>query len=257
MRKIVIANQKGGVGKTTTAVNLAYGLAQSGRKTLIVDIDPQANATFALLGEEQASPNIYDLLMKGTKLRDVIQQTEQPNLQIIPSHIDLAGAEVELVGKVGGQTRLRSKLLELDSDKYDYIIIDAPPSLGFLAINALAAALEIIIPISTSVFALNGIEMLENTIEDIRNELPTDKTGQKVKITGVVFTMFDGNTNMAKDVMREVKTHFGDLVFKTTIPKNIKLEEAHSRSKSILSYASTSSGAVAYQNLVQEVISHE
>jgi chromosome partitioning protein len=253
MRKIAIANQKGGVAKTTTAVNLGYGLALANRKTLIVDLDPQANATFAILGLKEIEFSTYDLLIRNKKIRDVIQKTNQtPNLDIVPSHIDLAGAEVELIGKVGGQTKLKTKLLELDPNAYDYIIVDAPPSLGFLTINTLASVDEVFIPVSTSIFALNGIAMLEETIRQVRQELNCPN----LKIGGVICTMFD-NTNVAKDVVAEVKSHFQDLVFKTVIPKNIKLEEAHSRAESVLAYASKSAGALAYQKLVEEVISHE
>lgn len=256
MRKIVIANQKGGVAKTTTAINLASGLAREGRPTLLIDMDPQANATYAILGSQEFENSTYELLLNDLPIAQVIQSANQDaKLDIVPSHIDLAGAEVELISRVGGQTRLRTKISEATEElakKYQYIIIDAPPSLGFLTINSLAAAEEVFIPVSTSVFALNGISMLEDTIHQVRRELNCPN----LHIGGVLCTMFD-NTNVAKDVVAETRKHFGDLVFQTVIPKNIKLEEAHSRIESIFTYASESKGAEAYRNLVQEVINRE
>ncbi len=254
MRKIAIANQKGGVAKTTTAVNLGAGLAMKGRRVLIIDMDPQANATFAILGlKDVKDACIYDLLLNDADFEKVIHNTKQPSLDIVPSHIDLAGAEVELVSHVGGQTRLRTSLNEAnDSLSYDYIIIDAPPSLGFLTINTLAAGDEVLIPVSTSVFALNGIAMLEKTISQVRRALNCPN----LHVGGVLCTMFD-NTNVARDVVAETRSHFQDIVYKTVIPKNVKLEEAHSRAESIFTYASDSKGAEAYRELVEEVISRE
>ncbi len=253
MRKIVIANQKGGVAKTTTAVNLASGLAINNRKALLIDMDPQANATFAVMGIQEFPYSTYDVLIHDRPLEEVVQHTKQKNLDIVPSDIDLAGAEVELISRVGGQTRLRTKLNEVgDRFDYDYVIIDAPPSLGFLTINSLAAADEVFIPVSTSIFALNGIAMLEDTIKQVRRELncPT------LQVSGVLCTMFD-NTNVARDVVNETRAHFKEIVFSTIIPKNIKLEEAHSRNASIFAYDPTSKGAEAYQQFVEEVISRE
>jgi chromosome partitioning protein len=253
MRKIVIANQKGGVAKTTTAVNLSAGLALKGRQTLLIDMDPQANATFAVLGPHHSETSVYDLLIKDRPFIEVVQRTPQPLLDILPSDINLAGAEVELISRVGGQTLLGTRLLEAaDEIHYDYIIIDAPPSLGFLTINALAAADEVFIPVSTSIFALNGITMLENTINQVRRSLnrPT------LKVTGVLCTMFE-NTNVGRDVVAATQEHFKEVMFQTVIPKNIKLEEAHSRVESIFTYANDSKGAEAYRELVEEVVSRE
>ena len=253
MRTIAIANQKGGVAKTTTAVNLGAGLALKGRQTLLIDMDPQANATFAVLGPRQVDGNVYDLLLKERPFTEVVHKTSQPRLDIIPSHIDLAASEVELISQVGGQTQLKTKLLEAAEElNYDYILIDAPPSLGLLTINTLAAADEVLIPVSTSIFALNGIAMLENTIKRVRRGLDRPN----LKIMGVLCTMFD-NTNVARDVIDETRRHFGDTVFATVIPKNVKLEEAHSRIESIFTYANDSKGAEAYRDLVEEILARE
>ncbi|MCA9333931.1 ParA family protein, partial [Candidatus Saccharibacteria bacterium] len=189
MKRIVIANQKGGVAKTTTAVNLAWGLAKAGHRTLLIDMDPQANATFAVLGPAEPEASTYDLLIHDQPIESIIQPTKDANLDILPSHIDLAGAEVELISKVGGQTRLRTKLNEAQIS-YTYIIIDAPPSLGFLTINALAASQSVLIPVSASIFALSGIAKLENTIVQVRREL----NSPELRVSGVICTMFD-NTN--------------------------------------------------------------
>jgi chromosome partitioning protein len=250
MRKIVIANQKGGVAKTTTAINLAWGLAEKGKRTLLIDMDPQANATIALLGK-YPQKSVYDLLIDREPIKDVISATNHPNLYLVPSNIDLAGAEVDLIAKVAGQTQLKSKLKRMDRQSFDFVIIDSPPSLGYLTINSLAAADEIIIPVSTSFFAINGIVRLEKTISDVQAGLSPE-----VMIRGALFTLYD-NTNIATDVMDVVKKHFGDKVFKTVIPRNVKVEEAHSRYQSIFTYAPKSKGAHAYEDLVEEVMAYE
>lgn len=253
MRRIVIANQKGGVAKTTTAVNLATGLGMVGQQTLLIDMDPQANATFAVLGDEPDTNSTYDLIMGGAPLTSVIRRTKRPNLDIVPSNIDLAAAEVELISKVGGQTRLRTKLGEIGvSTHYDFVIIDAPPSLGFLTINALAAADEVLIPVPASVFALKGIQRLEETIDSVR----TDLGCPGLHIGGVLCTVYE-NTNVAKDVRSEIQGRFGELVFRTNIPKTIKFEESHGRTQSIFEYAPDHAAAVAYSALVQEILHRE
>jgi chromosome partitioning protein len=253
MRKIVIANQKGGVAKTTTAVNIATGLGMVGKQTLLIDMDPQANATFAVLGDEPESNSTYDLIINNASLDKVIRRTKRPNLDIIASNIDLAAAEVELISKVGGQTRLRTKLGEIEkSSYYDFVIIDAPPSLGFLTINALAAADEVLIPVPASVFALKGIQRLEDTITSVR----TDLGCPNLHIGGVLCTVYE-NTNVAKDVRSEIQGRFGDLVYRTNIPKTIKFEESHGRTMSIFEYAPDHASATAYSNLVQEILHRE
>lgn len=253
MRQIVIANQKGGVAKTTTAVNLATGLGLNGQRTLLIDMDPQANATFAVLGDEPEANSTYDLIIHNAPLASVIRGTKRPNLDIVPSNIDLAAAEVELISKVGGQTRLRTRMSEITKSMYyDFVIIDAPPSLGFLTINALAAAEEVIIPVPSSVFALKGIQRLEDTISSVR----TDLGCPNLHISGVLLTVYE-NTNVAKDVRAAVQERFGDIVFRVTIPKTIKFEESHGRALSIFEHAPEHAAASAYSQFVQEVLHRE
>lgn len=250
MRVITVANQKGGVGKTTTAVNLATGLARRDLRVLLIDMDPQANTTFSLVGHREIEATVYDLLIRGVTPAQVILREVQPNVDLMPSDIDLAGAEVELLSTIGGQNRLTTRLGERSRLPYDFVIIDAPPSLGLLTINALATADEVLIPVSTSVFALKGIMQLEHTIEQVRVNL----NRPSLHVGGVLCTLYD-NTNVAGDVLAAVRERFGDTAFETVIPKNVKLEEAHSRGESIYSYAPTASGAQAYERLVEEVIS--
>ena len=256
MRKIVLANQKGGVAKTTTAVNLAFGLAMQGKRVLLIDMDPQSNASFATIGVQELKKSTYDLLINDASVKDVVVKTKHENLHLVPSHINLAGAEVELATAVGGQHILRTKLAEHfekhGDNSYQYVVIDAPPSLGFLTINSLAAAEEIIIPVSSSVFALNGIAMLEKTINQVRRRL----NNPNLRVSGVLCTLYE-DTNIAKDVLTQLRARFGDVVFKTVIRKNVKVEEAHSRAESIFTYAPDSTGAISYTEFVQEVLSRE
>lgn len=252
MRRIVIANQKGGCGKTTTAVNLAVGLARAKRRTLLVDMDPQANTTFVIMGWEEPPATTYDLLINDFALSDVILPTQEPNLDLLPSDINLAGAEVELIIAVGGQTRLRTKFEQAGDLSYQYVIIDTPPSLGLLTINSLAASYEVFVPVSASVFALKGLTQLESTIRKVKDNLRCSE----LEITGALVTIYD-YTNVAKDVSKAIKARFGKATFQTVIPKNIKLEEAHSWAQSIYEYAPRSKGAAAYTRLVEEVIARE
>jgi chromosome partitioning protein len=249
MRSIAIANQKGGVGKSTTAINLGVGLAMAGQRVLLIDMDPQANTTFAVLGVKEPNPTVYDVLINNLAIPQAIVATTQERLQLLPSDINLAGAEVDLITEIGGQTRLKMCLGEGLDQTYDYVVIDTPPSLGLLTINALAAVEEIIVPVSASVFALKGLAQLEKTIEKVRANLqrPT------LRITGALVTMYD-YTNVSRDVLAAIQKRFGDVAFKTVIPKSVKLEEAHSRVQSVYAYAPTSKGAQAYALFVEEVI---
>ena len=244
---LAFANQKGGVGKTTSAVNVAAGLALADQRVLVVDMDPQANASYALTGKEYPDANIYHVLKETTPLRDICVQTPLEGLMVAPSDIDLAGAEVELLQAVGGQQRLRNSLAQLH-DELDYIIIDAPPSLGLLTINTLAASTGVIIPVDCRFFGLRGIIRLEESIANVQKHLGVD-----VQIYGVVCTIFE-NTNVAGDAVNAIRQRFGDKAFTTVIPKNVKLEEAHSRAQHVFAYAPDSKGAEAYQMLVEEIL---
>jgi chromosome partitioning protein len=211
MRTIAIMNQKGGVAKTTTAVNLAIGLANAGKKTLLIDMDPQANATFAVLGQDEPPLTTYDLLVNQTcSVQDVRVPTSHALLDMIGSDIDLAGAEVELISAIGGQMRLRNKLLE-NPPAYDYLIIDTPPSLGLLTINALAVVNEVFIPVSASVFALKGIEKLEQTIEQVRTNLGRPE----LHISGVLCTLYE-HTNISNDVVGLIRERFGECLIRSS-----------------------------------------
>ena len=251
-KRIAIVNQKGGVGKSTTAVNLSAGLAEKKNKVLLIDIDPQGNASSGL-GIEKAEVEftIYDLLIESEAPGKAISESETENLDIIPANIELAGAEIELVSLMSRESRLKNALNKLNIN-YDYIIIDCPPSLGLLTLNALTAADSVVVPIQCEYYALEGLGQLMNTIELVRKNLNSD-----LRIEGVLMTMYDARTNLSDQVIEEVEDYFTDLVFKTVIPRNVRLSEAPSFGKSILSYSSNSKGAKAYRQLAEEVISLE
>jgi chromosome partitioning protein len=248
-RIIAIVNQKGGVGKTTTSVNLSACLAHIGKKVLLIDTDPQGNATSGVgINKGDVQNCIYDVLIDDVKVSDVILQTKVDNLDIIPATISLAGAEIELVSTISREVRMKHAIHEA-KDLYDYIIIDCPPSLGLLTINALTASDAILIPVQCEYYALEGLSQLLSTIRLVQKHLNEDLT-----IDGVLLTMFDARTNLGIQVIEEVKKYFQDKVYKTIIPRNVRLSEAPSHGEPIIVYDSKSRGAEVYLELAKEVV---
>jgi chromosome partitioning protein len=249
MKIIAIANQKGGVGKTTTAVNLGAALAESGKRILIVDLDPQANATssFGLQAVEQTS--LYEPLVGDASIIERIFPTERDGLFIVPSDLDLAGAEVEIARMPNHLTRLAETLKPLHADQtFDFVFLDCPPSLGILMSNALAAADELLTPIQCEYFALEGLVKIVRLIEQVLDSGANDR----LKLGGIVMTMFDARTNLSQQVVADVRKHFGERVYETVIPRSVRLSEAPSFGKSILEYASSGPAAQAYRALARE-----
>lgn len=251
-RKIAIVNQKGGVGKSTTAINLGASISDYGRKVLIVDVDPQGNATSGLgLEKADLEYSIYDALIDDTPLKDIIQPTGHDNFYILPANIDLAGAEIELVSLMSRESRLKKMIEESEID-FDYIFFDCPPSLGLLTLNALTASDYLIVPIQCEYYALEGLGQLMQTIELVQGNLNPD-----LQLLGVVLTMNDARTNLSSQVIDEVKNYFGSDVFNTIIPRNVRLSEAPSFGEPIVTYDPSSRGAKAYKELAKEVIERE
>lgn len=249
---LAVANQKGGVGKTTTSVNLSACLAYLGRKVLLVDTDPQGNATSGVgIDKGEIDECIYDVLVEDVDARKVIKQSNIENLEVIPSTIQLAGAEIELVPTISREIRLK-RALEKVVDLYDYIIIDCPPSLGLLTINALTAANAVLIPVQCEYYALEGLSQLLNTVRLVQKHLNNHLT-----IEGVLLTMLDARTNLGLQVIEEVKKYFQDKVFQTIIPRNVRLGEAPSHGKPIIIYDPKSRGAEVYLELAKEVMRNE
>ena len=249
-RIYALTNQKGGVGKTTTAVNLSACLAAQGQRVLLVDVDPQANATSSLgVDKNKLNGSVYDAFINDAPLVDIIQLMSEANLELAASSPQLAGAEIELVDLRGRETKLRAALRPV-RDRYDYIVVDCPPSLGLLTVNALAAAHGVIIPVQCEYLALEGLTQLMTTIQMVRRSLnPT------LQVRGLLLTMYDGRANLARQVREEVQRHFGSQVFTIVVPRNVRLAEAPSYGKPITTYAPNSPGGVAYQALAQELLS--
>jgi len=248
-RVYALANQKGGVGKTTTAVNLAAYLAQAGKRVLLIDVDPQANATSSLGVDKGAlARSMYDVLIGAEPLSTLIMLTNTPGLDLAPSAPHLAGAEVELVNVAGREHRLR-RALEAVQQRYDFILVDTPPSLGMLTLNALTASDGVIIPVQCEYLPLEGLSQLLHTVELVRQTL-----NPRLEIRGVVMTLYDARTNLGREVIEEVRKHFPTIMFRSIIPRNVRLSEAPSYGESIATYAPQSSGGLAYASLAEELL---
>ena len=246
---IAVANQKGGVGKTTTAVNLASSLAATEHPTLLIDFDPQANCSSGIgIDPRTVAASTYEVLIGDTSLDDAVHSTEMPFLDVVPSHINLVGAEIEMIDVMDRERILKNALVQVRK-KYDFIVIDCPPSLGLLTLNSLTAADAVLIPVQAEYFALEGLGQLLNTIKIVRQHL-----NPELEIEGVLLTMFDTRLRLSNQVAAEVRRYFGDKVFKTIIPRNVRLSEAPSFGKPVILYDATSVGARNYISLAKEII---
>jgi len=255
-RVMVVANQKGGVGKTTSTVNLAVALAQGGQRVLVVDLDPQGNASTALsVDHRRGTPSSYDVLVDGMPLAEAVQEhAEIPGLFIVPATIDLTGAEIELVSVVARENRLKKALAAYEligsssEDRLDYVLIDCPPSLGLLTLNALVAGVEMLIPIQAEYYALEGLGQLIETVDMVKAHLNSD-----LSISTILITMYDSRTNLAAGVAEEVRSHFKEQVLRTTIPRSVRVSEAPSYGQSVITYDPGSPGALSYSEAAREM----
>lgn len=248
---ISVANQKGGVGKTTTTVNLGACLARMGKRILLIDMDAQGNATSGLgVVKSELETDIYNVLVNDASLIDAIVPTSRENMWIVPATIELAGAEIELINMMARETRLKTSLSSI-TDKYDYILLDCPPSLGHLTINAFTASDSILIPVQSEYYALEGLTQLLNTIRLVQKHF-----NSTLEIEGVLLTMYDSRTNLGTDIVSEVRSYFSEKVYQTVIPRNIRLAESPSHGLSIVDYDPSSKGAKSYENLAKEVVSN-
>ena len=258
-RVLVVANQKGGVGKTTSTVNLAMGLAQLGQRVLVIDLDPQGNASTALsIDHRRGVPSTYDMLVEGQPLADVMHPSpEHPNLHVVPATIDLAGAEIELVSVVARESRLDKAIqahplvgtvADAGDERFDYVLIDCPPSLGLLTLNALVAGAEMVIPIQAEYYALEGLGQLLETVEMVKQHL-----NQRLTVATILITMYDARTKLAQGVADEVREHFGDTVLKTSIPRSVRVSEAPSYGQTVMTYDPGSAGALSYLEAAREI----
>jgi chromosome partitioning protein len=245
-RIFALCNNKGGVTKTTTTVNVGYGLARAGRRVLVIDTDAQSNSTYSLLGTLDQEQTLFDVFINGAKLADVIMPTQQSGLYVAPSSINLSAADLLMASAPGREMKLAKALKQVND--FDYVLIDTPPNLGVLTVNAFIACTDVIIPIALTTYALIGISILETTMQELRENLDVS-----LPIFGVVANL-DDHTRLSNDVLTAVRDHFGDRVFNTVIPRNIKVEEAHNQIACLYDYAPNSTGAQAYNKLVQEVI---
>ncbi len=245
---ISVANQKGGVGKTTTTINLSTMLAKKGKKVLLIDADPQGNATSGVGAEKEVEYSTYDILVSDVEMVQALEKTIIKNLLVCPSNINLAGAEVELVSMMSREQRLKEKLEEI-KDKFDYILIDCPPSLGLITLNAFTASDSVLIPVQCEYYALEGLGQLLNTVNLVKKHL-----NKNLEVEGALLTMYDARTNLSNQVVKEVKKYFGDKVYKTVIPRNVRLSEAPSYGMPITEYDPRSKGAKTYEKFTKEFL---